>query len=103
MLYLSFQYSTIQYNSYIVLLQNSDRPRLIKVTLSSKEEEINILRSQCNLRNKVYQQAFHNTRLNPLQQRRSKQLRTELAELSKINKYYMIKAVKNSEKRDGSS
>ena len=75
--------------------KKSDRPRLVKVTLSSKEEKINILRSWSNLRNKVYpthiNKVFITPDLTPLQQRRNKQLRTELAELNKTNKYYMIK------------
>ena len=71
--------------------KKTDRPRLVKVTLSSKEEKINVLRSQRNLRNKPYQQGFRNTRLKTPQQRRNKQLCTKLAELNKTNKYYMIK------------
>ena len=75
--------------------KKTDRPRLIKVTLSSKEEKINILRSRRNLRNKVYSthinKVFITPDLTPLQQRRNKQLRIELAELNKTNKYYMIK------------
>ena len=69
--------------------KKTDRPRLVKVVLSSKEEEINILRSQCNLRNKDYlthiNKVFIAPHLTPLQQRRNKQLHTELAELIEQN------------------
>ena len=72
-----------------------DRPRLVKVMLSSKEEKINILHSRRNLRNKVYpthiNKVFITPDLTSLQQRRNKQLRTKLAELNKTKKYYMIK------------
>ena len=68
--------------------KKTDRPRLIKVILSSKEEKINILCSRRNLRNKVYpthiNKVFITPDLTPLQQRRNKQLCTELAELTNV-------------------
>ena len=75
--------------------KKTDKPRLVKVTLSFKEEKISILCSQRNLRHKDYpthiNKVFITPDLTPLKQRRNKQLHTELAELNKTNKYYMIK------------
>ena len=75
--------------------KKTNRPRLIKVTLSSREEKISILRSRRNLRNKDHpthvNKVFITPDLTPLQQRTNKHLRIELAELSKSNKCYIIK------------
>jgi len=62
--------------------KKTDRPRLIP---SSREEKVSILHSQHNLHKKDYPTKFS---LHLLQQKRNKQLRTEL---NKFNNCYIIK------------
>ncbi|XP_065911357.1 uncharacterized protein [Dysidea avara] len=75
--------------------KQGNKPRLIKVSLSSREETLTILRSRWNLRSKEHPshvtKTFITPDLTPLEQQKSKQLRAELANLNKEGKRYRIK------------
>ena len=72
-----------------------DRPRLMKVTLLTREEKIRILHNRFNLRNKEHpthiNKVFITPDLTPQQQAKNKQLRARLSELNKSEKIYRIK------------
>ena len=73
----------------------SDRPRLIKVSLSTTEEKLNIFHNRHNLRRKDHpahvNKLFITPDLTPNQQTRNKQLHSQLAELNKAGNLYVIK------------
>jgi len=70
-------------------------PRLTKITVSTIEEKSSILHNRRNLRNKSHpshvQKVFITPDLTPSQQKKNKQLRTELAVLNKSGNRYHIK------------
>ena len=61
--------------------KGSDKPCLLKITVSSIEEKVAILRTKVKLR----------ADLTPLEQRKNKALRQQLRELNKEEKIYRIK------------
>ena len=71
-------------------------PRLMKVTLLTREEKLKILRNRFNLRNKEHpthiNKVFITPDLTPQQQAKNKQLHARLSELAKqVRKLYRIK------------
>ena len=71
-----------------------ESPRLLKVTVSTKEEKTLILRNRLKLRNKENPsnilKVFITSDLTPLEQQKQKQLRSQLTEMNKPgNKYYI--------------
>ena len=91
---------------YVLHGKQCDRPRLTKITVSTVEEKSSTLRNRQNLRNKAHpshvQKVFITPDLTPTQQKRNKQLRTELTELNKSGNRYQIKKPKNHTKRGSS-
>lgn len=75
--------------------KRSDRPRLLKVSVSSVEEKSAILKQCYKLKNKEnpadVQKIFATPDLTPLEQKKDKALRQKLTELNKNGKVYKIK------------
>ena len=75
--------------------KGSDKPRLLKITVSSIEEKVTILRTKVKLRAdsnpKYVRKIFVTPDLTPLEQRKNKALRQQLRELNKEEKIYRIK------------
>ena len=75
--------------------KQTGRPRLTKVTLSTREEKFKILHNRLNLRKKEHPthvtKVFITPDLTPQEQIRNKQLRARLSELNKQDKLYRIK------------
>jgi len=71
------------------------KPRLLKISLSNKEEKIAILKSKIKLRSsKIPESArklYITPDLTPLEQKKNKVLRQQLAELNKTERLYVIK------------
>ena len=75
--------------------KRTGRPRLMKVTVLTREGTIRILHNRFNLRNKEHpthiNKVFITPDLTPQQQAKNKQLRARLSELNKSEKIYRIK------------
>jgi len=75
--------------------KKSDRPRLLKVSVTTTQEKSTILRNCYKLRNSknptYVQKIFATPDLTPLEQKKDKVLRQKLAEMNKDDKTYKIK------------
>ena len=75
--------------------KKSDKPRLLKISVTTTQEKTNILRNCYKLRdskNATYvQKIFATPDLTPLEQKKDKILRQKLAEMNKDDKIYKIK------------
>ena len=75
--------------------QKSAKPRLLKISLSSIEEKIAILKAKAKLRSSTNPENVRNLYitpdLTPLEQKRNKVLRQQLADLNKNERVYAIK------------
>ena len=74
---------------------NFNKPRLLKITVSSLDEKVSVLRNKLRLRNKENPEhickVFITLDLMPTELKKSKELRSQLAEMNKIAKIYRIK------------
>ena len=74
---------------------NTNKPRLLKVTVSSSREKVQVLRNCTKLRSKdnpeEIQSVYITPDLTPKEQKENKALRSQLAELNKSEKLYKIK------------
>ena len=72
-----------------------NKPRLLKITVGSVDEKIAVLRNKLRLRNQdnpePIRKVFITADLTPLEQKRSKELRSQLAEMNKVANIYRIK------------
>ena len=75
--------------------KRTETPRLLKVTLSSKEQKSAILRNRLKLRNKANPpsilKVFITSDLTPLEQQKQRQLRSQLTDMNKSGNKYFIK------------
>ena len=72
-----------------------DKPQLLKITISSMEEKVTILRNKSKLRSESNQdyirKIFITPDYTPLEQQKNKALRQQLAEMNKVENLYKIK------------
>ena len=75
--------------------KKSNRPRLLKLTLSSMEEKALILRNKSKLRSTSHPEDVRNVFITPdftpIEQKRNKALREQLINMNKTENIYMIK------------
>ena len=75
--------------------KKSNRPRLLKLTLSSMEEKALILRNKSKLRSTSHPEDVRNVFIIPdfipIEQKRNKALREQLINMNKTENIYMIK------------
>jgi len=74
---------------------SGEKPRLLKITVSTIEDKKNILKNKVNLRNESnppqVKKIFITPDLTPVEQKRNKKLREELANLNKDGRKFIIK------------
>ena len=79
----------------IRLGKKSDKPRLLKLTLSSTQEKFSILKNKIKLRSssnpEYVRKLFITPDLTPGEQKRHKELHQQLADMNKEGNLYMIK------------
>ena len=82
-------------NAFRIGKKLTDKSRLLKITLSSEDEKVKILRSCTKLRDKDYpeevRKIFITPDQTPQEQKRNKELRTRLATLNATSNDYRIK------------
>ena len=82
-------------NAFRIGKKLTDKSRLLKITLSSEDEKVKILRSCTKLRDKNYpeevRKIFITPDQTPQEQKRNKELRTRLATLNATSNDYRIK------------
>jgi len=87
--------SSVAITKAIRLRRKADKPRLLKLTLSSAQEESLILKNKLKLRSsdnpKYICKLFVTPDLTPDEQKRYKELRLQLAEMNTEGNTYMIK------------
>ena len=75
--------------------EDPNKPRLLRIVVSSADEKTAILRSKLNLRNQDnpenIRKIFITPDLTPSEQKRNKELRSQLAEMNKVANIYRIK------------
>jgi len=79
----------------IRLGRKSDRPSLLKLTLSNIEQKVTILRNKSKLRSSSNPEDIRNVFITPdftpLEQKRNKALRQQLLDMNKTENVYIIK------------
>ena len=87
--------SQVSITNAIRLGKKSDKPRLLKLTLSSTQEKSSILKNKIKLRSssnpEYVRKLFITPDLTPGEQKRHKELRQQLADMNKEGNLYMIK------------
>ena len=72
-----------------------NKPRLLKITVSSLDEKVTVLRNKVRLRNQdnpeYIRKVFITPDLTPTEQKKNKELRSQLAEMNKVANLYRIK------------
>ena len=75
--------------------QKSDKPRLLKLSLSSLHEKTEILKNKHKLRTSANPQnvrdTFITSDLTPLEQKRNRELRKQLADMNMVENIYVLK------------
>jgi len=75
--------------------KKSDKPRLLKVSLSTTQEKALVLKNKAKLRSKDHpehvRRLFITPDLTPFEQKQSKALRQQLVDMNKVQNVYMIK------------
>ena len=86
---------TVIIQNAIRLGKRSEKPRILKISLSSTQEKANILRNKLKLRSKdnppLVRNIFITPDFTPLEQKRNKALRQQLADMNKTENVYTIK------------
>ena len=86
---------TVTIQNAIRLGKRSDKSRLLKISLSSTQERANVLRHKLKLRSRdnpdPVRNIFITPDFTPLEQKRNKILRQQLADMNKVENIYTIK------------
>ena len=87
--------TTVTIDKAFRLGKRSSKPRLLKLSLNSDQEKASILKNKLKLRSSNNPQNVRNVFITPdftpLEQRKNKVLRQQLAEMNKGDRTYMIK------------
>ena len=86
---------TVSITNAFRLGKKSDKPHPLKLTLANIQEKIAILKSKSKLRSSKNPQhirdIFITPDFTPLEQKKNKELREQLADMNKTEKVYIIK------------
>ena len=86
---------TVSIHNAIRLGKRSDKSRLLKISLSSTQEKANVLKNKLKLRSSTNPSPVRNIFITPdytpLEQKRNKALRQQLADMNKVENVYIIK------------
>ena len=86
---------TVSLHNAIRLGKRSDKSRLLKISLSSTQEKANVLRNKLKLRSSTNPSSVRNIFITPdytpLEQKKNKALRQQLADMNKVENVYTIK------------
>ena len=86
---------TVSIHNAIRLGKRSDKSRLLKISLSSTQEKANVLRNKLKLRSSTNPSSVRNIFITPdytpLEQKKNKALRQQLADMNKVENVYTIK------------
>ena len=86
---------TVSIHNAIRLGKRSDKSRLLKISLSSTQEKANVLKNKLKLRSSTNPSSVRNIFITPdytpLEQKKNKALRQQLADMNKVENVYTIK------------
>ena len=94
-MYIDYLDVTVSITKCLQIGKKHNDPRLLKITVGLVDEKIAVLRNKLRLRNQdnpeIIRKVFITPDLMPLEQKRNKELRSQLAEMNKVTNIYRIK------------